>query len=383
VLVSHLAQCYLLFAGSEPLFFHASKGKAANYMAQSRGSSMVAKSKLSLPEQYRRLLNQFHSDDRVLVAIVADPDSLASAIALKRLLWRKVAGVTIGCANSINRPDNQTMVRLLKIPLEPLSGIKVEEYKKHVLLDGQPGFNSAFSGLNPQVIIDHHPLADSSSKAEYVDIRPRYGANSTIMTEYLKGGRIKPSTRLATALVYGIKNDTADFSRPSLEQDVKAFQFLFPKANQAVLRKIEFSEMRYRDLSVLRLALDRIVRRKSSIFAYLGRVQSDDNLVQVADFLLKVDCVDFSVVSGIYEDRLVVILRNATLSANAGKTAKTAFGHLGSAGGHKAMARAEVPLSAFKGHLDLDDEEAMGRMVIRRVQYPHRGKLHKTKSHGK
>jgi hypothetical protein len=119
-----------------------------------------------------------------------------------------------------------------------------------------------------------------------------------MMTEYLQGAKIKPSPRLATALVYGIKNDTAGFQRPSLEEDVKAFKFLFPKATLSVMRKIEFSEMRVKDLEHLREALDRRVLRKHCMFAHMGEIKSPDNLVQIADFFLKVDIVDSSAVSG-------------------------------------------------------------------------------------
>lgn len=311
---------------------------------------------------------QFGPEDRVLILIVADPDAMASALAFKRLLWRKVASVTIARSNEISRPDNQAMVRLLNIPLEPLAGVKPECFNKTVMLDSQPHHNEAFSKFSPDVIIDHHPANGNSSQAKYVDIRHRYGANSTIMTEYLKGARIKPSTRLATALVYGIKNDTADFQRPCLEDDVKAFQFLFPKANQSVLRKIEFSEMRAKDLSMLRHALDKAVIRKHCLFAHLGKVENPDNLVQIADFFLKVDNVDSSTVSGIYQDKLVIILRNATLRANAGKMAELAFGELGSAGGHKAVARAEIPLQVLKGTLNEMNDKTIGNFVIRRLQ---------------
>jgi hypothetical protein len=43
---------------------------------------------------------------------------------MKRLLWRKVAGITIARSNEIARPDNLAMCRLLNIPSEPLASIK-------------------------------------------------------------------------------------------------------------------------------------------------------------------------------------------------------------------------------------------------------------------
>jgi nanoRNase/pAp phosphatase (c-di-AMP/oligoRNAs hydrolase) len=327
----------------------------------------------SLPDQARKLLSQFHPEDKVLVVISADPDALASALAMKRLLWRKVAGITIARSNEIARPDNLAMCRLLNIPSEPLASIKPADFSKFVMLDSQPHHNEAFAGLHFDVVIDHHPQGDLSGTA-YTDVRPRYGATSTMMTEYLQGAKIKPSPRLATALVYGIKNDTAGFQRPSLEEDVKAFKFLFPKATLSVMRKIEFSEMRVKDLEHLREALDRRVLRKHCMFAHMGDIKSPDNLVQIADFFLKVDIVDSSAVSGLYQDKLIVIIRNAAPRNNAGKIAEGAFGALGSAGGHQAMARAEIPMEVLKKELSDWDEKAIANYVMRRVQNHRRKK---------
>ena len=45
---------------------------------------------------------------------------------------------------------------------------------------------------------------------------------------------------------------------------------------------------------------------------------------------------------------MIVIFRNAGFRRDAGKLAQEMFGHVGSAGGHKSMARAEVPLEQIK-----------------------------------
>ncbi len=315
----------------------------------------------------KRLRSRFEAEDRVLIVIAADPDALASALAFKRLLWRRVANVTIAHVNRITRPDNLAMVRLLSIPLAPLDQVDPAAFSKKVMLDSQPHHHEAFKAINFDVIIDHHPMGDSCNGCGFVDVRPRYGANSSILTEYLRGARIKPSSRLATALTYGIKTDTASFGRPALLEDVQAFQYLFPKANNSVLRKIEFSEMRLKDLALLHLALDRFVVRKHSMYVHLGEVSSPDNLVQIADFFLRVDSVDTCAVSGLHQGKLVIILRSAAYRTNAGRLAEEAFGSLGPAGGHKAMARAEVPVSAVQKSCKDASDEAMARFVMRRL----------------
>ena len=56
---------------------------------------MISKTK----EKLGRFYEQFAGSDQVLILINADPDAIASAMAVKRLLWRKVAGVTISHIN--------------------------------------------------------------------------------------------------------------------------------------------------------------------------------------------------------------------------------------------------------------------------------------------
>ena len=327
--------------------------------------SAAARRRLS--EYPRKFLSIFSPEDKVLVLISADPDALGAALAVKRLLWRKVAGVTIASSNEISRPDNLAMVRLLRIPLEKLSGLKATDFSRVVMVDSQPHHNEAFGALPVHAVIDHHPPGDRLAGMAYVDVRPKYGATSSILVEYLQGAGIKASVRLATALAYGIKNDTSAFQRPYLEEDVNAFRHLVSRTNHSVMRKIEFSEMRIKDLAILRQALDKATRRKHTMFAHLGAVKSPDNLVQIADFFLRVEVIDASVVSGTYQDKLIVILRNVAPRASAGKMAEQAFGALGSAGGHKAMARAEVPLAALEPVLKDKGEEALGRFVMRSI----------------
>ncbi len=325
----------------------------------------------SLPEQTRRLWARFEPEDRVLVVVNADPDALGSALALRRLLWRRVLNTTVVRINEVTRPDNLTMVRLLRMTVPHLSDVNVSDYSKFAMVDSQPQHSPDFPDVHYSVIIDHHPAGDDiASRGDLIDIRPRYGATCTILTEYLRGAKIKPSPRLATALVYGIKTDTAIFQRSALAEDLSAFRYLFPKANHSVLRKIDFSEMRVRDLDIIRKALEVKMVRKNTMFAHLGQVKSADVLVQIADFFLKVDIVDISVVSGIFGDRLVVIMRNVAARSNAGKLMTQAFGPLGSAGGHKNMARAEINRALLKDVLGDCQDDTITRFVMRRVQRP-------------
>jgi len=294
-------------------------------------------------ERVRTFLTLFGGQDNVLITINPDPDSMASALAIKRLLWNHVRRTQIAYINEIQRLDNLAMVELLKIPMQKMSEVSPEDFTRRVLVDSQPHHSEIFASLTYDAIIDHHPKV-KRWKVPYVDIRPGYGANSTILIEYLRAAGIQPSMTLSTALLYGIKTDTANFERGGTEKDVKQFQYVFQYANRHRLRKIEKSELTVGDLRYFETALKNRVVTKKGIYAHLGKVPSADVCVQVADFFTHVHGVGWIFVSGVWEGKVITIIRNDGYRKDAGKLAIRAFGSLGTAGGHKTAARAEIPL---------------------------------------
>ncbi len=288
----------------------------------------------------KQFYKQFANDDKVLIAINADPDAIASAIAVKRLLWRKVKSVTICKTNVIKRPDNVVMVRLLGVKLKHYDKVSASNFTRFVLIDSQPSHSELFDKFKFDIIIDHHP--DTDPDAAFKDIRPKYGATATIMTEYLIAAKIKPSEKLATGLFHAIKTDTSNFERHSVKEDMDAFQFLYQHSNIHLARKIEFSELQPNFLQYFSKALNERVLRKGAFFVHLGNVPNPDICVLIADFFMKVHTVKWSIVSGIYKKKLIVIFRNDGLRKSAGIVAEKAFAKYGSAGGHASIARAEM-----------------------------------------
>ncbi|MBW1847098.1 MAG: DHH family phosphoesterase [Deltaproteobacteria bacterium] len=288
---------------------------------------------LSASEKLSRLYAQFSSDDHVLVVFNADPDAIASAMAMKRLLWRKVSSISLSNINVVSRPDNVA--------------------------------NEAFSKIKADVVIDHHP--DTNAKASFHDIRPHYGATASIMTEYLRAARIKPSAKLATGLFHAIKTDTNNFQRQTQVEDLKAFQFLFRHVNVYLERKIEQAEMQFDFLKYFKSALESYRFRRGRLYAHLGNVNTPDLIVIIADFFMRVNTVSWSIVAGIYEKKLVIVFRSDGLRKNAGKVAENSFGYMGSAGGHKSAARAEIPLDKIK-LTNIDNEKKILNWIIHRIE---------------
>ncbi|MFH1491547.1 MAG: DHH family phosphoesterase, partial [Pseudomonadota bacterium] len=249
---------------------------------------------VSLTEKSKRLLETVTPEDTLGVMINADPDSIASAVALKRVFWRKVKKTLIYHINSIKRTDNLAMIKLLKIEQKHVRGMNSAEITKWAIVDAQPHHDELFSKIRFDIIIDHHPPGPNCA-APFVDIREEYGANSTVMTEYLSALKIRPSPTLATALFYGIRTDTDNFTRPSTSNDLNAFRYLYPFVNIHTIKKIESSGLTKKTIQSFREAIDSIEFVKDVACIYMGKVKNPDLLVLIADFFLKLAEANWSV----------------------------------------------------------------------------------------
>jgi nanoRNase/pAp phosphatase (c-di-AMP/oligoRNAs hydrolase) len=316
-------------------------------------------------EKLQKLYAVAGAGDSLAILVNADPDALACALALKRLFWRKVKPVRIFRINRIDRADNLAFVRLLDIRHRHIRALKKSEFSKWALVDSQPSHDERFAAINFDVIIDHHPRT-AGLNAEFIDIKEGYGAAATLMTEYVRAAKIKPSPRLATALFYAIKTDTDNFVRPTVDRDMIAFRYLYDYANINIIKKIESSEITQKMLFRFQKAMQRVQIFKQIAVVHMGVVQKPDTLVQIADFFLKIAEATWSIASGIYNHRLIVIFRNAGFRRNAGKIARELFGDVGFAGGHKGSARAEILLENI--NCGSGDDEDCRKYVMERIR---------------
>ena len=180
--------------------------------------------------------------------------------------------------------------------------------------------------------------------------------------------KVMNSAKLATGLFYGIKTDTMNFQRKAVIEDVNAFQFLFHHVNVHMAQKIEQAEMTLDFMKYYRIALEEMRRRRGRIYAHLGQVRTADVCVSIADFFMKIHDTAWAIVSGIYQGRLVIIVRNDGIRKDGGKLLAEKFGQMGSAGGHKAMARAEIPLENLEDCVDCSDDKAVALWITRRFR---------------
>lgn len=311
-----------------------------------------------------RMLDLFSREDDWLILVNADPDAMAAAMALKRIMAHRTGEVAIARINAITRPDNLAMVRYLRIPMIPWDSTLCAFFSKFALVDSQPHHSIDFAGVPFSLVVDHHPLsAEHPVQAAFCDIEPASGSTSTLFTEYLRTLGIRPGSLLATALQYGIRTDTATFTRKVSEGDMRAYQYLAGHADTALLTRIMRSEYLPGWLKYFSRAFASLHSCGKGHYTFLGMVENPDILVVIADFFTRVHGLTWIAVCGAYmpkaeakaepqneqNGKVVIIFRGDGRTSDVGHFAAERLGDLGSAGGHRNMARAEFPVAAVEG----------------------------------
>src|SRR3954463_6941875 len=291
-------------------------------------------------QQYQRY---FADADRVLILLHndPDPDALASGLALRNLLRRTKTTAIIGAVQGVTRPENLRMANMLDIHVEHVTPASFHEFERIATVDVQPHY---FGGMLDRVdlVVDHHPEQTGYS-AVFKDIRADYGSTSTILTEHLRAVDVNISERTATAMLYAIKSDTLFFARHTNRVDLEAFTFLYPLADAALIRKMEGAEITLERLDYVTRASQGGGMRDQGFCAFIGEAPREDFIPYTADFFLQLEDVKWTIVAGVVNGCFIVSVRNLGYSRNAGEFVKRWFADIGSAGGHRAMAKAVVP----------------------------------------
>jgi nanoRNase/pAp phosphatase (c-di-AMP/oligoRNAs hydrolase) len=286
----------------------------------------------------------------VLLQPDPDPDGIACGYALRALLGRNRSTAPLISFGSVTRPENRAMVSALGVEVRTLGPDELAEFDAIALLDVQPpvfGEPPPPRLRNVDVVIDHHPERPGYD-AVLKDIRPSYGATSTILTEYVRAAGLElRGPKLSTALLYGIKSDTQLLGRETSRHDMNAFSFLHAEHSPALLRRIEQPAIPLDGLRALGRALARATVEQGIHILVLGRVR-EDVIPQVADMALQAEGSEWAIAAGIVGSDLVFSVRNVGYVRAAGDVVRAVVEGLGVGGGHRSMAKGIIPLSAFR-----------------------------------
>ncbi len=352
--------------------------KGANYVILSQ--KIVSKAvyekikKLEESADAQKLLRVLKETKEKLAIIVhdnPDPDALASALALKYIGKGVNVESDILYGKGIGHQENRSFVNLLNIELKKIEDTDLDEYDKYAFIDTVPDANNSIS-VRPNIIIDHHEVTEIPY-SDFALIDANYGSTAAIMIKFIRELNLDIPKEIASALLYGIRSDTQDFTRDTSPADLTAAAYLYPHVNYELLKQITSSVISVGTLNVLGDAIKNREMKGSYLLSNVGFIRDSDTLSQAADYLLRLEGVTTAVVYGIIEDSCIYIsARTKDIRVSMGEVLKEAFKDVGSAGGHNGMAAAQIPLGIFDSVKDKDSlielcEEAVTKRFLAAV----------------
>lgn len=301
-------------------------------------------------EDYLERLHQLVQNKRkVLIATHTnpDPDSIASAYALRHLFASWGINSVLVYGGIIGRAENKAMITKLQIPLRSIQTINPFNFTVVSLVDCQPssGNSPLPRSIIPSIVIDHHPVRKISllKRVSFADIRAAYGSTSSILAEYLLKEGVDINRKLATALYYGIMADTRYLGRDAHEVDVKLSVHLYPKVLAKTLAQIEYPPLPREYFRILQQALERTMWYPSQgvLISELGEMVDPDMVAIIADFLIRMEGARWIIVLGEMDHAVFFSLRTTgSHKGGADKVARDLIRGIegANAGGHEATA---------------------------------------------
>lgn len=338
-----------------------------------------------------------HRDEKHVIVIqdYPDPDAISSALAHQMISAEYGILADIVYSGEVSHPENLALIRVLEVEMISWTpDFDASEYDGAIFVDNQATNTTLWPkleevGVAPLAIIDHH-TAQSGPQVEYCDRRP-LGATATLYTQYIANGMLKLEgtnrnhSRLTTALMHGIRTDTANLVNARSE-DFSAAAFLSRYFAPSLLGEILGVKRTSRVMAGIEKALS--TRRQVNHLTLAGigylRRKDRDIIPQVADFLLTEEDVHTVVVYGVVMseetgESIVGSLRSSKLTLSPDEFLKEALGvdhdgnHYG--GGRRNAGGFEIPLGFMSGSYDEEYDQLKWQLVEKKIQTMILGKI--------
>lgn len=294
-----------------------------------------------------------------------DPDAIASAFGLQTLLKRHGIEGVICYKGKIDRMSLKRMLEFMRIEafeINELQGITEED--EVILVDAQKGNTNIIDMTGREIAcIDHHPVYEKGNY-RFEDIRENTGACASIIASYFMENNVTIDKNMATALMYGIKIDTANMTRGVGQLDLDVFYQLYNKCDRAVIHELDSCNLQFDDLNAYANAIQSIQVYDNISFANTGCDCPEPLVASISDFMLALAAVEFSVVYAMNPDGIKLSIRSSRADWDAGRITMEALKGIGNGGGHASMAGGFVPYGEYKDKKELLINEIQERFIL-------------------
>jgi nanoRNase/pAp phosphatase (c-di-AMP/oligoRNAs hydrolase) len=319
----------------------------------------VAEMKRRAKESLERLM-RLPLDEGPLLILThhnPDPDCLASSAALKYLLKKKRnIDATAAYSGVIGRAENRAMVRILSLPVVHINEIDVDGFRYLALIDAQPrtGNTAVPEERDVYLVIDHHPLREQTRRVPFYEVTEELGATATLLTEYLRMGRVTIPGDLATALLYAIRSETQDLGREVSELDLIAYEHLVPLADPTKLAAISRPVLERSYYRRLADAINALLVSDSVAVCPMEEVTDPDFVPEIADLLVRMDGIRWALSWGTHDGTTYLSIRTNLNDVDAGEVMQRILEGIGKGGGHGMRAGGAIGVDSVANSADLD-----------------------------
>ena len=273
-----------------------------------------------------------------------DPDAIASAYGLQKLLEQYGVESTLCYDGRIDKLSASKMLDTFSIRMLPYEDLiaDMKETDRIICVDTQKHAGNVTDFVGDEVAcIDHHPTFVPIEYG-YQDVRIT-GACATLIAEYYALSGKEPDSDVATALLYGLKMDTLQFTRGVTALDIKMFDYLFPRCDQEKLADLERNNMEFADLKAYGAAIESIELYDKVGISCIPFSCPDALIGILSDFILALIEVEVAVVFSFRQDGVKLSVRSEDPNVHAGNLLHDALKDIGNGGGHASMGGGLIP----------------------------------------
>ncbi len=315
---------------------------------------------------HNKLLSTLAGIDKVYIQThnFPDHDSVASGFGLQYFLKRAGKQSMIIYEGEVQRDSLKRMIQELGIDIRPASRYALTPEDKIIVVDGCKGNKNVTDLIGDEVaVIDHHQVT-APDDVKFADIRPEYGACSSIIFEYLSTQEGQIPQEVATALMVGINMDTALLTRSVSRGDLLAYTDLYRIADVSLVNSILINYIQTKDLAFYKTALDRVRIKESLAFCFFPDGCNQNLLGILGDFFMSLQEIEFVALCAKNDGKINFSLRSENRSWNASKIVQEVLDGLGFGGGHNDRAGGIIQDSG------LFKEEEIYRRLVRALKLP-------------
>ncbi len=289
---------------------------------------------------FNELIESFKNEDCIYIQThnYPDHDAVASAYGLQYYFSQLGIISHLIYEGDIQRDSLANMIQKLDIDIQHNLQHDITAGHKIVIVDGCKYNKNVTDLIGDEVaVIDHHEV-EHPEDVPFADIRPGYGACSTIIYEYIKEAHLELPKNVATALMIGIDMDTSLLTRGVSKNDIIAYADLYSISDVKLENSILRNYIQTKDLDFYKYALDNVHIEKEVAFCYFEKGCNQNLLGILGDFFLALEEVDFVILCAKNENKINFSLQNERNEWNASTIIHTLLENIGFGGGHAEMA---------------------------------------------